>query len=164
MRMNGMVAIVTGASRGLGRAIAKEYARKGAKVVVAARPQSPTGLPGTIYQTAQDIQQAGGEALPVSCNVADEEQVRAMVRQAIDQYGQIDVLVNNAGIMIPSEPFLDIEPERWDQSMIVNVRGPYLTCRHVVPVMIQQRRGQHYQHRLEGSNGPQGWWRRLLQQ
>ena len=141
MQMKGLVAIVTGASRGLGRAVAKEYARQGAKVVVASRPHSPTGLAGTAYQTAQDIQREGGEALPVPCDVADEGDVRAMVDQAMDRYGQIDVLVNNAGIMIPSEPFLDIEPERWDLLMAANVRGPYLVCRSVLPVMMQRRRG-----------------------
>ncbi|MFC1935377.1 SDR family NAD(P)-dependent oxidoreductase [Chloroflexota bacterium] len=139
--MQGLVAIVTGSSRGLGRAIAKEYARQMAKVVVTARPHSPTGLAGTIRQTAQDIQQEGGEALPVPCDLSDEEQVKAMVQQVMERYGQIDVLVNNAGIMIPSEPFLEIDPERWDQLMAVNVRGPYLTCRYVLPVMMQQRRG-----------------------
>ena len=141
MQMENLVAIVTGASRGLGRAIAKEYAREGAKVAVTARPHSPTGLPGTIDQTVQDIQEAGGDALPIPCDVTDEEQVRAMVSQVMDRYGQIDVLVNNAGIMIPSEPFLEIEPERWDQLWAANVRGTYLTCRYVLPVMMQQRRG-----------------------
>ena len=141
MCMTDLVAIVTGSSRGLGRAIAKEYAREGAKVVVTARPHSPVELPGTVYQTARDIEQAGGEALPVPCDAADEEQVRAMVRRVEDHYGQIDVLVNNAGLMIPSEPFLEIEPERWDRLIAVNVRGPYLACRHVLPVMMRRRRG-----------------------
>ena len=141
MQMKGLVATVTGASRGLGRAIAREYAREGARVVLTARVHSPTGPPGTIDQTADDIRRAGGEALPVPCDVADEEQVRAMVEVVVDRYKRIDVLVNNAGLMIPSEPFLDIEPERWDQLMAVNVRGPYLTCRYVVPVMINQSRG-----------------------
>ena len=140
-KMKGLVAIVTGSSRGLGRAIAREYGREEARVVVSARPESPTGLPGTIEEAAREIEAAGGEALPIPCDVADEDQVRGMVERVMDRCGKIDVLVNNAGVMIPSEPFLDIEPERWDQSMAVNVRGPYLVCRHVVPVMVQQRRG-----------------------
>ena len=141
MRMSGMVAIVTGASRGIGRAVAAQYALEGAKVAVAARPHSPTGLPGTIEETAHAIQQAGGEAIPIPCDVSDEAQVRAMVDQVMASYGRIDVLVNNAALMIPNEPFLDIESERWDQLYAVNVRGPYLTCRYVVPIMIDQRRG-----------------------
>jgi NAD(P)-dependent dehydrogenase (short-subunit alcohol dehydrogenase family) len=141
MQMQGLVAIVTGGSRGIGRAIAKAYAREGARVVVTARPTTPTGLPSTVYQTAQDIRQLGGEALPMPCDVADEEQVRAMVQQVTDHYGQIDVLVNNAGIFYPREPLLEVETARWDETMAVNVRGPYLTCRYVLPVMMRQRRG-----------------------
>ena len=140
-RMKGMVAIVTGGSRGLGRAIAKEYAREGAKVVISARPRSPTGLPGTIFETAIAIRAEGGEALSVPCDVTDEEQVKGMVHRAMEQYGRIDVLVNNAGLMVLGEPFLDIGPERWDQLMAVNVRGAYLVCRSVVPVMLEQGRG-----------------------
>ena len=121
--------------------IAREYAREGASVVVSARPQSPTGLSGTIHQTAEAIRDEGGEAFAVPCDVANEEQVIDMVRQVMERYGRIDVLVNNAGIMVLGESFLEIEPARWHQSMAVNVNGPYLVCRRVVPVMIEQRRG-----------------------
>ena len=141
MEMKGLVAIVTGASRGIGRAIAKEYARQGAKVVVTARPQTPTRLTSTVYDTARAIEKAGGEALAVGCDSADEQQVQAMVRQVTDRYGRIDVLVNNAGLYFPRKPSIEIEPEQWDLLMSVNVRGPYLTCRQVVPTMMEQRRG-----------------------
>lgn len=141
MQMKGMVAVVTGASRGLGKAIAIEYAREGAKVVACSRPQSPTGLSGTATETAAEIGSQGGEALGVACDVTNEAQVKAMVDQVMERYGRIDVLVNNAGLMIVGEPFLDIEPERWDSLMSVNIRGPYLCCRHVLPVMMKQRRG-----------------------
>jgi 3-oxoacyl-[acyl-carrier protein] reductase len=139
--MDGLVAIVTGASRGLGRAIAKEYAREGAKVAVCARPRSPTGLAGKVEETAGDIQAAGGEALAVACDVADEKQVSEMVRQVLERYGRIDVLVNNAGIMVLGESILEISPAQWDQSVAVNMRGPYLTCRAVLPPMRDQGRG-----------------------
>ena len=140
-RMKGLVAVVTGGSRGLGRAIAKEYAREGARVVVSARPQSPTALPGTIYDTVKDIEAEGGEAFAVPCDVSNEEQVRDMVQRAMDRYERIDVLVNNAGIMVLGESFLEIEPARWDQLIAANVRGPYLICRYVVPIMMKQGRG-----------------------
>ena len=140
-KMEGMVAIVTGASRGLGRAIAKEFAAEGAKVVVSARRSSPTGLPGTAVETAEQIREAGGEAMALTCDVSDEEQVVAMVSQTIDMYGQIDVLVNNAGVMVLGETLLDIDPEKWDQSVAANLRGPYLCSRSVLPWMIEQGRG-----------------------
>jgi NAD(P)-dependent dehydrogenase (short-subunit alcohol dehydrogenase family) len=140
-RMTDMVAIVTGASRGLGRAIAKEYGGQGAKVVVCARARSSAPLPGTIYETARAIKQENGEALAVPCDVTDESQVRELVQKTLDRYGRIDVLVNNAGIMILGESFLDIEPSRWDEIVAVNLRGAYLTCRYVLPTMMEQRRG-----------------------
>ena len=141
MQMKGMVAIVTGASRGLGKAIAKEYAREGAKVVVCSRPQSPTGLSGTAEETAHELRAEGREVLGIPCDVTDEGQVKSMVERVMDHYGRIDVLVNNAGLMIIGEPFLNIDPERWDSLMAVNIRGPYLCCRYVMPVMIKQRGG-----------------------
>jgi len=140
-KMDGMVAIVTGASRGLGRAIAKEFAAEGAKVVVSARRSSPTGLTGTAVETAQQIRDAGGEALALTCDVSDERQVMAMVGQTIDMYGKIDVLVNNAGVMVLGETLLDIAPNIWDLSVAANLKGPYLCSRAVLPTMIEQKSG-----------------------
>ena len=141
MKLEGQVAIVTGASRGLGRAIAIQYAREGAKVAVTSRHSSPAGLPGTARQTAQDIEEAGGEALALPCDSTDDGQVQEMVRRVMERFGQIDILVNNAGIMIPAEPLLDIEPERWNNLMATNINGLYLACRHVLPHMIERRQG-----------------------
>ena len=139
--MNGLVAIVTGASRGLGRAIAEAYGQAGARVVVSARDRSPTGLAGSVGETAAAIQAAGGEALEAFCDVTDEREVAAMVEQTLAHYGRIDVLCNNAGVMSMGETIEDIEPERWDEVMCVNTRGPYLCCRAVLPTMVAQRRG-----------------------
>ena len=139
--MDGMVAVVTGASRGLGRAIAKEYAREGASVVVCARSQSPTGLAGTLEETVTDIRNAGGDVLAVECDVTDESRVNAMVRQAMERYGKIDVLFNNAGAMVLGETLLEIDAARWEQLMRVNVNGPYLCSRAVLPIMMDQQRG-----------------------
>ncbi|MDH3604981.1 MAG: SDR family oxidoreductase [Candidatus Tectomicrobia bacterium] len=140
-KMEGLVAIVTGASRGLGRAIAREYAREGACVVICARPQSPSGLSGTIEETAASIRSDGGEVLPVPCDVADQGQVENLVKQVMERYGQIDVLFNNAGLMVLGQTLVQIDPEQWDQVMAANLRGPYLMCRYVAPVMIEQERG-----------------------
>ena len=140
-QMDGMVAIVTGASRGLGRAIAKEYAREGASVVIRARSQSPTGLSGTLMETAADIRDDGGDVLDVDCDVTNESQVNEMVRQALERYGKIDVLFNNAGAMVLGESILEIDATRWDQVMRINATGPYHCSRAVLPAMIEQRRG-----------------------
>ena len=140
-RMKGMVAIVTGSSRGLGRAIAREFGREGATVVASARPQSPTGLPGTPEDTAKAIEAEGGTAVSMPCDVSDMAQVRAMADAVMDRYGKIDVLVNNAGIMVIGESIMEIDEAQWDLSMGTNVRGPYLMCRRVVPVMMKQGRG-----------------------
>ncbi len=140
-QMDGMVAIVTGASRGLGRAIAREYAREGASVAICARRTSPTGLAGTIWETAQGIQAVGGEVLGLDCDVTEEQQVDDFVRQVVDRYGKVDVLVNNAGSMVLGETLMTIGPDVWDRVVSVNVRAPYLVCRAVVPVMVQQQRG-----------------------
>ena len=140
-QMNGLVAVVTGASRGLGRAIAKEYAREGASVVICARSQSPTGLAGTLEETAADIRNAGGDVLAVDCDVTEESQVNEMVRRAMDRYGKIDVLFNNAGAMVLGESILEIDPTRWEQVMRVNANGPYLCSRAVLPSMMDRQRG-----------------------
>ena len=140
-KMDGMVALVTGGSRGLGRAIAKEYAREGANVVVCARRKSPTGLTGTIEETVTDIRALGGEAFPVPCDVTNGAQVSQMVRQVVDRYGCIDVVVNNAGAMVLGQTILEIPPSLWDQIFAANLRGPYLVSRAVLPAMIKQGRG-----------------------
>lgn len=139
--MDGLVAIVTGASRGLGRAISYAYAREGAKVVACARPSSPTNLPGTSEDTAASIVASGGDALAVDCDVTNEKHVRSVVEQTMDRYGQIDILVNNAGVMLIGETFLEVDLARWDEQMLINVRGPVLMCRQVLPVMMKQNRG-----------------------
>ena len=140
-QMDGMVAIVTGASRGLGRAIAREYAREGASVVICARSQSPAGLEGTLQETAAEIRDAGGDVLAVNCDVTVESEVNEMVERAVERYGRIDVLFNNAGVMVLGESLLEIDPARWDQLMRINVGGPFLCSRAVAPVMMKQRRG-----------------------
>src|ERR671938_133606 len=97
-RLEGKVAIITGASRGLGQYCAVGYGREGAKVVIAARTEQESNpqLPGTIYHTAKLVEDAGGEAFPVVCNVGDWESVQNMVKQVLDRYGRVDILMNNA--------------------------------------------------------------------
>jgi citronellol/citronellal dehydrogenase len=102
-RLQGKVAVITGASRGLGRYCAIEYGREGATVVVAARTEEAASsrLPGTIHETAELVREASGEAFAVNCNVADHDSVEAMARTVLDRFGRVDVLMTNAAIQPP---------------------------------------------------------------
>ena len=141
MSMQGLVAVVTGSSRGIGKGIAKVFGAEGAKVVVVARSEEEGGrLPGNIHLTTQEIQESGGDAMAVRCDVTDEEQVQALAKAVTDAYGRIDVLVNNAGIQV-NLGLLEIQTRHWDLTMRVNLRGPFLCCKYLVPIMVKQRSG-----------------------
>lgn len=142
MELEGKVAIVTGASRGVGRNMALELARAGADIVVAARTEQVKDpkLPGTIAEAAEEIQALGRRAIAVRTDVTDEESIEAMVRRTLEEFGRIDVLVNNAGIMAPGN-LADVPLKRWDLVMRVNVRGPVACCRAVWPHMVERRDG-----------------------
>jgi len=140
--VQGKVAIVTGASRGIGKAVAIGFAKEGAKVVVAARTVEPRSerLPGTIHETVEAIEKLGGQALAVQCDVTDETSVNAMVEAAIDRFGRIDVLVNNAAVDFPAS-VLEMPLKRWDLVIRVNTTGPFLCSKAVLPHMIAQGGG-----------------------
>ena len=142
MRLPGKIAIVTGASRGLGKAMALELAREGASVAVAARTtkSGQSRLPGTIAQTVNEIEQSGGTAFPVRCDVTVEQDVTEMIERVVDQCGQVDILINNAGITT-RESFLELPAKKWDLVMAVNLRGTFLCSKAVLPHMVSQRSG-----------------------
>jgi NAD(P)-dependent dehydrogenase (short-subunit alcohol dehydrogenase family) len=142
MPLAGRVAIVTGSSRGIGKAIALGLAEQGAAVVVAARSETerPPTSRGTIYATAAQIEAAGGKALAVRCNVREEGSIYAMVQRTMDAFGRIDVLVNNAGVGAYSH-FLEATVKEWDLVMDIDLRAPFICCKAVVPVMIEQGGG-----------------------
>ena len=136
------VAIVTGASRGIGRGLALGLARAGAAVVCAARTETERagGLPGTIHATVDAIRAEGGVALPLRCDIGVEEDIVELIHTTRSEFGRVDVLVNNA--MAPTRaPFVDSSAAEWDESMRVNVRSLYLTCRAVVPAMVEHEGG-----------------------
>ena len=141
-KLTDKVAIITGASRGLGKAMAIELAKEGASVAVAARTveagQGP--LPGTIHATVDTIKKLGGEARAVQCDVTDENDVTAMVRQVTEHSGRIDILINNAGITTP-EPFLKLTTKKWDLVIAVNLKGTFLCSQAVLPHMVEQKSG-----------------------
>ena len=141
MTLAGKVAIVTGSSRGIGKAMALGLAREGVSVVVAARSETERdAAPGTIYATAAEVEALGGRALPVPCNVREEDSIRAMVERTLDVFGAVDVLINNAGIGT-YRPFLESTLREWDLVMDINLRATYIGCRAVAPVMVEQGGG-----------------------
>jgi citronellol/citronellal dehydrogenase len=135
------VAIITGASRGIGRALALGLAKAGCAVVVAAKSTDSTEkLPGTIHTVAAEVEALGGRALAVRVDVRDDGQVEAMARAALERFGRIDVLINNAGAMF-WRPVSETPMKRFDLVMGVNARAAFACCRAVLPAMIQQRWG-----------------------
>jgi citronellol/citronellal dehydrogenase len=139
--LSGQEAIVTGASRGIGRAIALGLARAGCQVVIAAKStEAAEKLPGSIFSVAEEVRALGAEALPVKTDVRDEAQIEALAKQTLEKFGRIDVLVNNAGALW-WKPLLETPAKRFDLVMSVNARAAFLCCRAVLPNMIERRWG-----------------------
>jgi citronellol/citronellal dehydrogenase len=135
--LRGKTVFITGGSRGIGEAIALRAARDGANVVLAAKTERPhPKLPGTIFTVAEAIAAAGGKALPIRTDIRDEEQVRAAVKQAVDTFGGIDVLVNNASA-ISLTGTLETPMKRFDLMFSVNVRGTFLVSQACLPHLKQ---------------------------
>ena len=141
-KLEGKVAIITGASRGVGEYMALEFATEGCNIVVAARTEAEgqSKLEGTIAETADKLTAMGVRAIPVRCDVTDEDSVNAMVQRTIDEFGRVDILVNNAGIMAPAK-LVDMPLKRWDIMWRVNVRGAIACSKAALPRMIAQRDG-----------------------
>ena len=129
------VALVTGAGRGIGRAIALAFAAEGARVVVTGRNTE------RLAQVVAEIRALGGEAEAFALDVTREEDAARVVEQVIGAWGRIDVLVNNAGVIVYDVPVWATTVEQWDELMNTNLRGMFLTCRAVAPHMMAQERG-----------------------
>jgi citronellol/citronellal dehydrogenase len=131
--LKGKTLFITGASRGIGKAIGVAAAREGANVVIAAKSSVPNPkLPGTIHSAAEEMERAGGKALAVRCDVRDDEQIQAAVAAAVDRFGGIDVLVNNASA-IHLAGTLDTPMKRWDLMHGVNARATFACSQACIP-------------------------------
>lgn len=133
MSLKGKTLFVSGASRGIGLAIALRAARDGANIVVAAKTAEPhRHLPGTIFTAAEEIEKAGGTAMPLILDIRDAEAIDAAMAAAVDRFGGIDVVINNASAIFRT-PVEETEPKRYDLMHSINVRGTYLVSRAAVP-------------------------------
>jgi NAD(P)-dependent dehydrogenase (short-subunit alcohol dehydrogenase family) len=133
--LKGQVALVTGGGRGIGRAIAKKFAEAGAAVVVSARSEKE------VAEVAREIGDAAGQAAFVVADVSREADCEKIVNEARKAFGAIHILVNNAGLLGPVQPIEELSPAAWDEVIAVNLRGPFLLARLVLPEMYQRRSG-----------------------
>ena len=136
MRLADKVAIITGAGRGIGRAIALAYAREGARLALAARTLSE------LEETASQAEALGAATCVIPADISDQGQVDEMVRQTLERFSTIDILVNNAAVLGPISPLQDNDVSEWTRTFQVNVFGTFICCRAVLPVMLQKNRGK----------------------
>jgi len=136
MTLKGKVAVITGASSGIGKAIAELFGQKGASVAaVAGRNKEVVDL------LSENIRSCGGEAISFQCDVSREDQVKALFDKTLAAYHKIDILINSAGIIGPAVPVDKMDVSDWDRVFQVNVRGMFLCCKHCIPVMLSQQSG-----------------------
>ncbi|MEO6890846.1 MAG: SDR family oxidoreductase [Ktedonobacteraceae bacterium] len=134
MSIKNQIAIITGASRGVGRATARRLAREGASVVLFSRSTAP------LEEVAAEITREGGSALAISGDVSREADVRSLFQRTMEAYGRVDILLNCAGI-VALRPFVDMDVETWDHVLAVNLRGTFLSCLEAFRVMPGQGGG-----------------------
>ncbi|MCS7295268.1 MAG: SDR family oxidoreductase [Chloroflexota bacterium] len=135
MQLDGRVAIITGAGSGIGKAIAQRFAREGARVLVADL------IAERAEASAAEIAGAGGEAFALAADVGAPEDAARLVAAAVERWGRLDILCNNAGIMDRMAPAADTPLDLWDRVLRVNLTGPFLLCREALPVMLRQGAG-----------------------
>jgi NAD(P)-dependent dehydrogenase (short-subunit alcohol dehydrogenase family) len=135
MKLKDKVAIITGGGRGIGKAVALAYAREGAKLALCAR----TGP--ELEQTVEELHALKAAAEGWTCDVTIEEGIKEFVANAHKKFGRVDVLVNNAGVMTRPVPMTELDVKKWDYTIAVNLRGPFLVTQAVLPIMQKQKSG-----------------------
>jgi len=136
LRLKEQVAIITGASRGIGRSIAEAFAQEGAKIAI-----NYVNFEKGALDVANAIKRKGGQAICVKADVSRLDDVKRLVKTTMEKFGRIDILVNNAGVLYPDD-FLDAKEEVWDRTMDINLKGAYLCCKEVAPMMLKQKKGK----------------------
>ena len=136
MKLDGRVAVITGAGRGIGQAIALAYAREGARLALAARSESE------LEQAVVAVSELGAEAIAVPTDVTSQADTERLSQATVERFGRIDVLVNNAGISGPIGPLQDNDIAEWVDTINVNLTGTFLVCRAVIPFMMEQGGGR----------------------
>ena len=148
MSLSGKRIFITGGSRGIGLAIALRAAADGASIAIAAKTaEDNPKLPGTIFSAAKDIEAAGGKALPIQCDIRDEDAVAAAVAKAAEQFGGLDILINNASA-INLTPTEKTPAKRFDLMFDVNVRGTFLTSQAAIPYLRESAKAGRNPHIL----------------
>jgi len=135
MKLENKVAMITGGARGIGKAIATAYAREGAKLALCARTAAE------LDQTVGELRALRAEAEGWSCDVSLEDSAKEFVARTFKKFGRIDVLVNNAGVMTRPVPMTEVDIKKWDYTIAVNLRGPFLITQAVLPIMMKQKSG-----------------------
>ena len=134
-RFEGKTAFITGAASGIGRATAVAFAAEGARVVVTDRVEA------ALQETAEYVEESGGEVLAIACDVSKPEEIEAAVAQAVNTFGRIDCAFNNAGVENKATPLHEIELEEWDRILGINLRGTFVCMKHEIAQMLRQGGG-----------------------
>ncbi len=132
MQLAGRVALVTGAGSGIGKAAARLLASEGARVAGLGRSEDE------LKRTIEEIREAGGEAIPVLADIAEVKEVQAAIEEVIDEWGRLDIVFANAGINGVWAPIEELEPEEWDRTLDINLKGTFLTIKYAVPHLKKQ--------------------------
>jgi len=128
------VAVITGAGSGIGKATSILFAKEGAKVIAVGRSEN-------IHETVKEIREKGGEAMPVKADVSVEKDVEKVISTTLENYGKIEIVFNNAGVVGPIKPLHEYEENEWNEVIAINLKGTYLMCKHAIRQMIKQGKG-----------------------